>query len=165
MLRDWICRLLARMSRRTRLGERLHTILCRSVEKRLGGLYLPRYGLIAAGDRLFIWEVPNQTPSVAYMTKASKAKLRKLERAGDMKSSTEEDPHKQQLERSVKAKIYMVLLLLLLLLFSLIEESLYRTLKEIMPSIPFNMKISTSRSVKPTAPAHSDGSTPLLPLQ
>lgn len=165
MLRDWMCKLLALMSRRTRLGERLHTILCKTVEKRLDGLYMPRYGLIAVAGRLSIWEVPNQTGLGVYMTKASSRKLQKQARAGATKFNSEEDQQRSRLEQSIKAKLAMIALLLLLLITSLIEESLYRTLKQVLPSLPFNMKVTTSRKERQTTTALSGGSEPTLPLQ
>jgi len=163
MSRGWIYRLLALMSPSTRLGLRLHTILCNLVERRLDGLWMPRYGLIAVEGRLSIWEVPNQTGLVVYMTKASKRKLPKRAHVGATNSNLEESPQRSQLERSIKAKLAMILLLLLLLITSLVEESLYRTLKQVLPSIPFNMKLSTIQREKQTTTARSDGSQLSLP--
>lgn len=165
MLLDWTCRLLARMKARTPLAQRLHTILCKKVLKERGGLFLPRYGLILVEDKPYIWEVPSQTFSLAYMTKASKRKLLKQERAGVMKSSTDESQRQSQLANSIKAKLLMIALLLLLLLTSLTEEWLYRKLKELEPVIEFKMNLSTIAEKKVTMTDSSDGLQLSLPPQ
>src|SRR5215208_1596693 len=121
MLRDWICRLLARMNLSTPLAQRLLTAYCKTVIGDVDGLYQPRYGLIAMAGKPYIWESPPLMSSRAYMTKELKRKLHKRERAGGTKPNIEENQPGASLIKSIKAKLFMILLLLLLLLTSLTE--------------------------------------------
>lgn len=162
MLLDLICKLLARTKHATPLALRLHTILCNRILKERGGLYLPLYGLILVEDKPYIWEAHNLTSSHAFMTRVSKRRLRQRGGSGVSKRNTEENPQLESLEKSIKAKLYMLVLLLLLLLTSLTEEWLSRKFKEVLPTLPFNMKVSTFQSEKQTTRNQSDGSQPLL---
>lgn len=165
MLLDSIYKRLCTTKAKTPLAQRLLSIFCKKLLEERGGLLVPRFGLILVEDKPYIWEVNNLTFSHAYMTKASKRKLRQPERAGGTKSNIEESQHRELLITSIKAKLLMILLLLLLLLTSLTGEWLYRKLEELNIPLKFNMKVSTIPKEKAIKTDNSDGSQLSLPEQ